>query len=53
MNEMNQIKNIRGILFALVAVYVITALLNDNFLGGYNQGKQLEQTGLHAILGSQ
>ncbi|YCM42480.1 ABC transporter permease [Verrucomicrobiaceae bacterium 227] len=47
---MDKIKNIRGILFALVAVYVITALLSDNFLGGYNQGKQLERTGLYGIL---
>ena len=43
-------KNIRGILVTLVVVYVITAFLNDNFLGGYNQSKQLERTGLYGIL---
>lgn len=43
-------KNIRGIFIALVAVYVITAFLNENFLGGYNQGKLLERTGLYGIL---
>ena len=34
----------------LVVVYVITALLNENFLGGYNQSKLLERTGLYGIL---
>ena len=43
-------KNIRGIFIALVVVYVITAFLNENFLGGYNQGKLLERTGLYGIL---
>jgi ribose transport system permease protein len=43
-------KNIRGILITLVTVYVVTAFLNDNFLGGYNQSKQLERTGLYGIL---
>lgn len=43
-------KNIRGILVTLVVVYVITAFLNENFLGGYNQSKQLERTGLYGIL---
>lgn len=29
---------------------MITAFLNENFLGGYNQGKLLERTGLYGIL---
>ena len=45
-----KMKNIRGIFIALVVVYVITAFLNENFLGGYNQGKLLERTGLYGIL---
>lgn len=47
---MDQMKNIRGIFIALVVVYAITAFLSDSFLGGYNQGKQLERTGLYGIL---
>ena len=43
-------KNIRGIFITLVVVYVVTAILNDKFLGGYNQSKQLERTGLYGIL---
>ncbi len=44
-------KKIKGILITLILVYVATALLGENFLGGYNQGKLLERTGLYGLLG--
>lgn len=46
-----KMKKIKGILITLILVYVATALLGENFLGGYNQGKLLERTGLYGLLG--
>jgi len=34
-------KKIKGILITLIVIYVATAILGENFLGGYNQGKLL------------
>ena len=44
-------KKIKGILITLIVIYVATAFLGENFLGGYNQGKLLERTGLYGLLG--
>ncbi|MBT7971835.1 MAG: ABC transporter permease, partial [Verrucomicrobia bacterium] len=44
-------KKIKGILITLIVIYVATAILGENFLGGYNQGKLLERTGLYGLLG--
>lgn len=44
-------KKIKGILITLIVVYVATAIFGENFLGGYNQGKLLERTGLYGLLG--
>ncbi len=43
-------KKILGILITLVAVYVLTAMVGDNFLSAYNQEKLLERTALFGIL---
>ena len=47
----NKMKKIKGILITLIVIYVATAILGENFLGGYNQGKLLERTGLYGLLG--
>lgn len=44
-------KKIKGILITLIVIYAATAILGENFLGGYNQGKLLERTGLYGLLG--
>lgn len=51
LTKKNKMKKIKGILITLIVIYVATAILGENFLGGYNQGKLLERTGLYGLLG--
>ena len=44
-------KRILGIFVLLMVVYVVTAIINPNFLGAYNQENLIRRTSLFGILG--
>ncbi|MBH52837.1 MAG: sugar ABC transporter permease [Opitutaceae bacterium] len=44
-------KRILGIFVLLMMVYVVTAIINPNFLGSYNQENLIRRTSLFGILG--
>jgi len=43
-------KQILGILITLVAVYIFTAVIGDNFLSAYNQEQLMKRTALYGLL---
>lgn len=45
-----KMKQILGILITLIVLYVLTAVIGDNFLSGYNQGQLLKRTALYGFL---
>ena len=44
-------KRILGIFVLLMVVYIVTAIINPNFLGSYNQENLIRRTALFGILG--
>jgi ribose transport system permease protein len=50
-NQSEGMKRVLGIFVLLMVVYIVTAIINPNFVGAYNQENLIRRTALFGILG--